>query len=193
MNESQGEIFRRSEIFFEVINEQAELKISSSQINKWQRRIFNYQKRIFESDFENENQTSLLGLKKNSFFSNLNILELSMLPINFWKSNEVFHDGPSIYFVVEKLPEKDSNIILYIGETISANQRWKGEHDCKSYIDNYQESLFNAGMKSSISIRFTLEAPTNTKERRQIEQQLIQLWLPPFNKETRHRWATPYV
>ena len=29
--------------------------------------------------------------------------------------------------------------------------------------------------------------------RRALEQQLIQRWWPPFNKETRRRWATPFT
>ena len=29
--------------------------------------------------------------------------------------------------------------------------------------------------------------------RRALEQQLIQRWLPPFNKETRQRWSTPFT
>ena len=32
-----------------------------------------------------------------------------------------------------------------------------------------------------------------TRARRALEQQLIQRWWPPFNKETRQRWATPFT
>jgi hypothetical protein len=35
--------------------------------------------------------------------------------------------------------------------------------------------------------------PAQVKPRRALEQALIQRWLPPFNKETRARWATPFT
>jgi hypothetical protein len=35
--------------------------------------------------------------------------------------------------------------------------------------------------------------PSGTRERRALEQALIRRWLPPFNKETRERWATPFT
>ena len=34
--------------------------------------------------------------------------------------------------------------------------------------------------------------PPPSARRRALEQALIQRWLPPFNKETRSRWATPF-
>ena len=42
-----------------------------------------------------------------------------------------------MYFVIDSM--ESSKIILYIGETNSANKRWKGEHDCKNYLMNYKE------------------------------------------------------
>ena len=44
-----------------------------------------------------------------------------------------------------------------------------------------------------LSVSFWLDVPTKTKERRKLEQKLIQAWLPPFNKETREIWATPFT
>ena len=43
------------------------------------------------------------------------------------------------------------------------------------------------------AIRFCSDVPRSTKARRALEQALIQHWLPPFNKETRQRWATPFT
>ena len=103
------------------------------------------------------------------------------------------HEGAAVYFVMDKIIETDENIILYIGETISAEKRWKGEHDCKSYLSNYSESLQKANLTTKLSIRFWLDVPTETKARRKLEQKLIQTWLPPFNKETRGIWGTPFT
>ena len=85
------------------------------------------------------------------------------------------------------------HILLYIGETLAAERRWKGEHDCKSYLASYCEALSKVGLSSQLSIRFWTDVPIQTLSRRQLEQSLIKQWLPPFNKETRARWATPFT
>jgi len=103
------------------------------------------------------------------------------------------HKGPAIYFVMDKVINSEENIILYIGETISAEKRWKGEHDCKNYLSNYSDTLQKATLTTKLNIRFWLDVPIKTKERRKLEQKLIQTWLPPFNKETRGIWATPFT
>ena len=96
-----------------------------------------------------------------------------------------------MYFVIDSM--ENSKIILYIGETNSANKRWKGEHDCKNYLMNYKEALAHNKLSSHQDIRFFLDVPKEVKLRRKLEQQLIYLWLPPFNKETRDRWATTFT
>ena len=96
-----------------------------------------------------------------------------------------------MYFVIDTMIS--SKIILYIGETNSANKRWKGEHDCKNYLTNYKEALAQSNLSSHQDIRFFLDVPKEVKLRRKLEQQLIYLWLPPFNKETRDRWSTTFT
>ena len=76
---------------------------------------------------------------------------------------------------------------------MAADRRWKGEHDCKAYLAAYGEALQRCGMAHQLSIRFCSDVPRTTKARRGLEQALIQHWLPPFNKETRQRWATPFT
>ena len=44
-----------------------------------------------------------------------------------------------------------------------------------------------------LSIRFWCDVPTQLRSRRQLEQLLIRRWAPPFNKENRDRWATPFT
>ena len=96
-----------------------------------------------------------------------------------------------MYFVIDSM--ESSKIILYIGETNSANNRWKGEHDCKNYLMNYKEALAHNKLSSHQDIRFFLDVPREVKLRRKLEEQLIYLWLPPFNKETRDRWVTTFT
>ena len=116
---------------------------------------------------------------------------LQPLSLNFWRTNQYIHNGPAMYFVIDSI--ESSKIILYIGETNSANKRWKGEHDCKNYLMNYKEALSHNKLSSHQDIRFFLDVPKEVKLRRKLEQQLIYLWLPPFNKETRDRWATTFT
>ena len=83
-------------------------------------------------------------------------------------------------------------ILLYIGETMAADRRWKGEHDCKGYLAAYQEACVDCGLTCKPSIRFWGDVPRGTRARQQLEQSLIRRWQPPFNKESRDRWATPF-
>ena len=86
-----------------------------------------------------------------------------------------------------------ANLLLYVGETIAADRRWKGDHDCKAYLSAYSEALGNVGLRNQLSIRFWTDVPENTQSRRNLELLLIKQWLPPFNKETRSRWSTPFT
>ena len=98
-----------------------------------------------------------------------------------------------MYFVIDRPPALEHTLLLYVGETGAADRRWKGEHDCKRYLAAYGEALSKAGLAGRPSIRFWLDVPSAIKPRRALEQALIQRWQPPFNKETRERWATPFT
>ena len=95
--------------------------------------------------------------------------------------------------MVDRPSHLASPLLLYVGETGQADRRWKGEHDCKDYLAAYGEALLQVGLDCQLSIRFWSDAPTPTRQRRALEQALIRLWQPPFNKETRGRWATPFT
>ena len=167
------------------------LKIKGEILNEWRNRIHNHQIKI-SKDADNKTlcQTSL---PINKFFDERKIDPFSLQPLslNFWRTNQYIHNGPAMYFVIDSM--ENSKIILYIGETNSANKRWKGEHDCKNYLMNYKEALAHNKLSSHQDIRFFLDVPKEVKLRRKLEQQLIYLWLPPFNKETRDRWATTFT
>ena len=167
------------------------LKIKGEILTEWRNRIYNHQIKI-SKDVGNKTlcQTSL---PINKIFDERKIDPFSLQPLslNFWRTNQYIHNGPAMYFVIDSM--ESSKIILYIGETNSANKRWKGEHDCKNYLMNYKEALANNNLSSHQDIRFFLDVPKEVKLRRKLEQQLIYLWLPPFNKETRDRWTTTFT
>ena len=167
------------------------LKIEREIITKWRNRIHDHQFKI-SKDAHNKtlHQTSLpINIISNE--RKIDPFSLQPLTLNFWRTNQYIHNGPAIYFVIDSM--ESSKIILYIGETNLANKRWKGEHDCKNYLINYKEALAHNNLSSHQDIRFFLDVPKEVKLRRKLEQQLIYLWLPPFNKETRERWATTFT
>jgi hypothetical protein len=100
------------------------------------------------------------------------------------------HPGdPCIYFVVDStLP-----LLLYVGETCHANQRWKGVHDCKQYVLNYQSLHFKYQMPTAINTAFWWDTPAETGLRQALESGLISRWKSPFNKENWRVWQTPFV
>jgi hypothetical protein len=120
-------------------------------------------------------------------------LALPAQNLSFWRWPRAPHQGPALYFVVDRPAHLGRPLLLYVGETARADRRWKGAHDCKSYLAAYQEALARADLAAGLSIRFCCDAPAATTARRAWEQALIQRWKPPFNKETRGRWNTPFT
>ena len=167
------------------------LKIKCETLIEWRNKIHNYQLKISEDSQNKTFQQTILPIKKIFNEKKIDPFSLQPLSLNFWRTNQHIHNGPAMYFVIDNMA--NSKIILYIGETNSANQRWKGEHDCKNYLMNYKEALAHNKLSSHQDIRFFLDVPKEVKLRRKLEQQLIYLWLPPFNKETRDRWATTFT
>jgi hypothetical protein len=167
------------------------LKIKYESLTEWRNKIHNHQLKISEEGHNNTLQQTILPIKDISNEKKIDPFSLQPLSLNFWRTNQHIHEGPAMYFVIDNMVS--SKIILYIGETNSANKRWKGEHDCKNYLMNYKEALANNNLSSHQDIRFFLDVPKEVKLRRKLEQQLIYLWLPPFNKETRDRWTTTFT
>ena len=167
------------------------LKIECKTLTEWRNKIHNHQLKISEDSHNQILQQTILPEKKIFNENKIDPFSLQPLSLNFWRTNQHIHNGPAMYFVIDNMVS--SKIILYIGETNSANKRWKGDHDCKNYLMNYKEALAHNNLSSHQDIRFFLDVPKEVKLRRKLEQQLIYLWLPPFNKETRERWTTIFT
>ncbi len=191
--ERQYDLFNNHDLDLSANNLLEDIFIEKKIIMEWQEKIINHQSPIFKSNRKNMTQSSLFESISDELNETFNPIQLTPLPLSFWRWPKTLHKGPAVYFVMDKIFNSEENIILYIGETISADKRWKGEHDCKNYLSNYSDSLQKANMMPKLNIRFWLDVPIKTKERRKLEQKLIQTWLPPFNKETRGIWATPFT
>ena len=167
------------------------LKVRSKTLMTWRNRISDYQSKIVKDNQNNIFQHSIIPENGNIYHARIHPFSLQGLSLNFWRLNQSVHNGPAMYFVIDTIGS--SQIILYIGETNSANKRWKGEHDCKNYLSNYKEALAYNNLTNQLDIRFFLDVPKEAKSRRRLEQKLIYLWMPPFNKETRDRWSTTFT
>ena len=189
----QYNLFNNNDLDFTENSDLQDISIEKKTIEEWQEKIINHQSPIFKSNCNNVTQSSLFESISEESKEIFNPIHLTPLPLSFWRWPKTIHKGPAVYFVMDKIINLEENIILYIGETISAESRWKGEHDCKNYLSSYCDTLQKAHLTATLNIRFWLDVPIKTKERRKLEQQLIQAWLPPFNKETRGIWATPFT
>ena len=191
--ERQYNLFNNNDLDFSEKNLLQDVFIQKEIIKEWQEKVINHQSPFFKSNYKDVTQPSLFESISDELNETFNPIQLTPLPLSFWRWPKAMHEGAAVYFVMDKIIESDENIILYIGETISAEKRWKGLHDCKNYLSSYSDSLHKANMTTKLNIRFWLDVPIKTKERRKLEQKLIQTWLPPFNKETREIWATPFT
>ena len=167
------------------------LKIKGEILTEWRDRIYNHQFKISKDTHNKTLHQTSLPINTISSERKIDPFCLQPLSLNFWRTNQYIHNGPAMYFVIDSM--ESSKIILYIGETNSANKRWKGDHDCKNYLMIFKEALAHNKLSSHQDIRFFLDVPKEVKLRRKLEQQLIYLWLPPFNKETRDRWVTTFT
>ena len=172
-------------------NKPAELALNRQQLQSWQERIHSFQSPLFQADGRSQEQGSLFSGHDDPA-SGIQPLSLKPLPLSFWQWPQSPHQGAALYWVMDRPAGLEHPILLYIGETLAADRRWKGEHDCKAYLSAYQEACVSCGLTCSTSIRFWGDVPRATRARRTLEQTLIRRWQPPFNKESRDRWATPF-
>ncbi len=189
----QGNLFEDHILSVNSITPNQQLKLSRDLLQDWQKKVHSHQTKFFKGEGCTNQQGSLFAETHKSSIDELEPLSLVPLPLNFWRWPQSPHHGPAVYLVIDHQEDMDAHLLLYVGETIAADRRWKGEHDCKAYLSAYSEALGSAGLKSELSIRFWTDVPESTRSRRNLEQELIQRWLPPFNKETRSRWATPFT
>jgi hypothetical protein len=188
---------------WEAAEPPGELPLERDLLLDWQRRVARLQQEVVRGCREGRapGQLTLLadgagGAGEKDPMATAAALDPSDLApqsLDFWRWPAAPHRGAAIYFVLDRPPHLEAPLLLYVGETGRADLRWKGEHDCKSYLAAYGEALRRTEVPSRPSIRFWCDVPVSVRPRRAVEQALIRLWLPPFNKETRERWATPFT
>jgi hypothetical protein len=168
------------------------LPLLKHQLLEWQQRLASHQSPLFAAAAKGLTSDTAQGSlfespRPTSLALSLNPLALAAQHLQFWRWPQPQHQGAAVYFVLDQPPHRPEPLLLYVGETCRADQRWKGEHDCKGYLAAYGEALQQVGLGSQLNIRFWSDAPAQVKPRRALEQELIRHWLP------RARWATPFT
>ncbi|MEB3330920.1 MAG: GIY-YIG nuclease family protein [Synechococcaceae cyanobacterium] len=199
----QGELFEAAALAASAAPPAAGLPLLRHQLQAWQQRLADHQGPLFAQvagrlDAAAARQGQLFALPGDealpeSLATSLDPLRLQPQSLSFWRWPEAPQRGAAIYLVLDRPPRLPSALLLYVGETARADRRWKGDHDCKDYLAAYGEALGQAGLEAALSIRFWCDVPAGTRARRALEQALIRFWWPPFNKETRARWQTPFT
>lgn len=196
----QGELFTTA-AGLAAAGSGAELPLLRHQLQAWQQALAHHQAPLFADSEAGVRQVGLFEdpapAPRAQPHLALNPLQLQAQPLSFWRWPDPPQRGAALYFVLDRSPIRQGQqaqpLLLYVGETGQAGRRWKGEHDCKQYLAAYSEALARVELACRPSIHFWLDAPESPRQRRALEQVLIQRWLPPFNKETRQRWATPFT
>ncbi|MFN3926192.1 MAG: GIY-YIG nuclease family protein [Pseudanabaenaceae cyanobacterium] len=144
--------------------------MSLTMLSNWQKRINNFQQALKLNDPQPDP------------------FQLNCYPLEFYRLTSAKTD-PCIYFILDL----SAQIILYIGETQKANQRWQGRHDCKRYLNNYLSIHQLHQIPLQIHCSFWWQTSSTKTDRQYLEAQLIHYWKPPFNKENWQLWQTPFI
>ncbi|WP_338430219.1 GIY-YIG nuclease family protein [Synechococcus elongatus] len=167
----------------------AEHEQSAESLQAWKQRIINFQSAL--RSHPPALPTDLFGQVPEAvaIAHSIDPWQLRRRSLEFWRWPAASAGTAALYFVIDY----HCSLLLYVGETIKANQRWKGEHDCKDYVARYQSLHHQHGLACEVGIGFWLNAPTQTRPRQQLETILIDYWRSPFNKQNWRQWGTPFT
>lgn len=165
------------------------LAISQSALQNWKQRVCRFQQQVIVGLAGEQGNLFGLSPSAEAIAAEVNPFTLPRQNAEFWRWQVDDAGVAAFYFVIDyQLP-----ILLYVGETVKANQRWKGEHDCKRYIENYISAHRQCGEENTVGIAFLHWAPSETRPRQQLESALIYQWRSPFNKQNWIFWGTPFI
>ncbi|EKQ69641.1 hypothetical protein OsccyDRAFT_2282 [Leptolyngbyaceae cyanobacterium JSC-12] len=190
MSSEQRSLFSAAELQSARYGQSVEpLAIGQSALRSWKRRVLQFQQQVTLSSVGEQGSLFGCDLSARAIAEEVNPLSLPRQNTEFWRWRAEDAGVAALYFVIDyAMP-----ILLYVGETVKSNQRWKGEHDCKRYIENYISAHRQCGEESMVGIAFLHAAPTATRPRQQLESALIYKWRSPFNKQNWTFWGTPFV
>lgn len=174
-------------------NFQSSLTLCALELQRWKQRIVLFQTHLQTTS--TPTQGSLFeAFSAESRLDSIKPFELRRQNTEFWRWQFDDVGVPAMYFVIDHTAtDQGDPLLLYVGETVKSNQRWKGVHDCKRYLTNYQQAHHDVELKSELAIAFWPQAPIDRQARQKLESQLIYKWRSPFNKENWRYWNTPFI
>ena len=171
----------------EAVTRPETLVMDAQALVRWKSQIYDYQLRVRES--EPLQQTTLFEVVLTHCDPDeINPFSLQLQSMAFWRFPADSPGDACIYFVIDSAAQ----LLLYVGETCRSNKRWKGTHDCKRYIEKYQQLHYLYGLQTAVNMAFWWDAPAQTRARQQLELSLIQKWRSPFNKESWQWYGKPF-
>ena len=185
---NQLNLFSKASLKFTSAGRPDTLLMDSNALVHWKSDIAKHQQRARESKSAFQGTLFDLAPVPNDPDA-IDPFSLKLQSMAFWRFPSDSKGSACIYFIIDGAAE----LLLYVGETCRSNLRWKGEHDCKRYIANYQDLHYRHGLKTAVNMVFWWDTPVNTRLRQQMEAALIAKWKPPFNKENWRMWQTPFI
>ena len=163
------------------------LSMDTTALRRWKSQIAAHQQQVRES--QPPQQTTLFEIAQvHCDPETIDPLTLRLQAMSFYRMPTDSPGDSCLYFVVDSA----AGLILYVGETCRSNKRWKGLHDCKDYIESYQDLHYRYGLQTAVNIAFWWDTPAFRRLRQELELSLILKWRSPFNKENWQRWGQPF-
>lgn len=197
MTDYQPSLFSAAELSGCYAVTPAEEEMSLATLTAWKQRIFQYQRHVKVQQIQQGSLFEAMPIMSTVADTladatdpeTIDPFSLPQQNTDFWRWKAEDSGVAALYFVIDyELP-----ILLYVGETVKSNQRWKGEHDCKRYLLNYRQVHYQHQLPSRLGIGFWAQAPIHTRARQKLETALIHKWRSPFNKENWQLWGTPFT
>ncbi|MCT7984907.1 GIY-YIG nuclease family protein [Laspinema sp. A4] len=186
MDERQLNLFDHSP---EPTRKQQKLEMTRDQFIQWKRQIASHQQATREN---HPQQPTLFDTGVNQFDpQGIDPFGLRQYATRFYDLAEMRlgqEGDPCLYFLIDNC----FPLILYIGETVHSNQRWKGGHHVEEYLAKYIQLNRKHGLEVLPALAFEWGAPHETRLRQKMEFELIKKWRSPFNKENRVQWGHPF-
>lgn len=173
----------------EPARKQQKLEMTRDQFLEWKRQIASHQQATREN---HPQQFMLFDTGVNQFdLQGIDPFALTQYATRFYDLPQMrlSEEGdPCLYFLIDNATQ----LLLYIGETIHSNQRWRGGHHCEDYLKKYVQLNRKYKLEVLPALAFEWGAPEDMRLREKMEFTLIKKWLPPFNKENWKHWGQPF-
>lgn len=183
----QLDLFSPVSVSSSVTNREPMLLMDEKTLNHWKSRVIIHQQQVRTS--KSVQQNTLFQIPLSHIDPDIiDPFELPVSALSFYRLPTDTGGQACLYFILDR----QSDLLLYIGETCKSNQRWKGVHGCKGYIENYLDLHYRYQLETAVNIAFWWDAPTQTRSRQKLELALIQKWKSPFNKENWRLWGQPF-